>query len=270
MAMKDLLSFGKIARSLARNPLGIIALFIALIYVIAALVFSISGSHLEAAQKLPLIYFLVIFPLIVFLGFLWLVANHSSKLYAPSDFRDDESFVQLNKKVSIIEVRQNATEVDPRGDSDSAFSALQSLLAAEQVDVAKNLVKAFLKVRRYEVSLQMCERIRNHGSNEMSNSILQYRAYSLIGLGRYEEALQDLERLRASGNDRLYDFWPRLALAYCHLKLRHSTEFEAALRSATSYQGASEYRSLVGTLYPELAEQFTEGLSRLQSVSVIP
>jgi tetratricopeptide (TPR) repeat protein len=261
------LDFAQTARSLARNPLGIIALFIVLIYGIAALVFGISSSHLDAAQKWPLIWFLVIFPSLVFVGFIWLVAKHSLKLYAPSDFRDDESFVQLNQKLSIIEVRQKAAEVDPRGDSDSAFGALEALLNAGQIDVAKNLAKAFLKVRRYDVSLQMFERIRNRVGDERSNSFLQYRAYSLMGLGRYEEAVQDLEALRATGSDRLYDFWPRLALAYCHLKLQHNREFEVALDSAVTWQGASEYRNVVSSLYPELAEQFTEWLSRGQASS---
>ena len=124
------LNFGQTARSLSRNPLGIIALFIALIYGIAGLVFSISSAHMDATQKWPLIWFLVLFPPLVFVGFVWLVANHSHKLYAPSDFRDDESFVSLNQKLALIEVRQNAAEVDPRGDSDSAFSALDALLEA--------------------------------------------------------------------------------------------------------------------------------------------
>jgi hypothetical protein len=166
------LDFGQTARSLARNPLGIIALFIVLIYGIAALVFGISSSYLDAGQKWLLIWFLVIFPPVVFAGFVWLVAKHSLKLYAPSDFREDESFVHLNEKLSVIEVRQNAAEVDPRGNTDSAFSALESLLNAEQIDVARNLAKAFLKVRRYEVSLQMLERIRNRAGNERSNSLL--------------------------------------------------------------------------------------------------
>lgn len=254
------MNFGQTARSLARNPLGIIALFIVLIYGIAALVFGISSSYLDTAQKWPLIWFLVIFPPLVFGGFIWLVAKHSLKLYAPSDFRDDESFVQLNAKLSILEVRQHAAEIDPRGHADSAFSALEALLNAEQIDAAKSLAKAFLKVQRYDVSLRMFERIRNSGGDERSTSFLQYRAYSLVGLGQYEEALQDLEALRATGSDRLYDFWPRLALAYCHLKLKHNGAFEAALRSAAANHGAATYRNMVGILYPELAEQFDDSL----------
>lgn len=41
----------------------------------------------------PLIYFMVFFPVIVFLGFLWLVAKHHNKLYGPSDFKDEDNFL---------------------------------------------------------------------------------------------------------------------------------------------------------------------------------
>jgi len=49
-------SFGQTATSLARNPLGIIALFIVLVYGFASLVTGFTGSF-TAAERLPLIYF---------------------------------------------------------------------------------------------------------------------------------------------------------------------------------------------------------------------
>lgn len=88
-------SFGETAQKLARNPLGIIALFIVLIYGFAALVISISGSNLTPDQRWPIIWFLVIFPVIVLFVFTWLVINHHMKLYAPSDYRNDENFLQM-------------------------------------------------------------------------------------------------------------------------------------------------------------------------------
>jgi cytochrome c oxidase subunit IV len=79
-------SFGDIAQKLARNPLGIIALFIVLVYGFAALVTGFSSSF-TANEKLPLIYFMIIFPVLVLGVFGWLVSRHSNKLFAPSDFR---------------------------------------------------------------------------------------------------------------------------------------------------------------------------------------
>ncbi len=50
-------SFGGTAKSLARNPLGTIALFIVLVYGFASLVTAFAGSF-TSAERLPLIYFL--------------------------------------------------------------------------------------------------------------------------------------------------------------------------------------------------------------------
>ncbi|HEY9141059.1 MAG TPA: response regulator [Bryobacteraceae bacterium] len=85
-------SFGTTAKSLARNPLGIIALFIVLVYGFASLVTAFAGSF-TAAERLPLIYFLISFPVLVLGVFTWLVSKHSGQLYAPSDFRNEENYV---------------------------------------------------------------------------------------------------------------------------------------------------------------------------------
>ncbi|MGA2325562.1 MAG: hypothetical protein ABSH05_04680 [Bryobacteraceae bacterium] len=84
--------FGRTAQRLSRNPLGIIALFIVLVYGIAGLVLGYSSPNLQPSEKLPLIWFLVLFPIIVLGAFLWLVTRHHVKLYAPYDFPDKEGF----------------------------------------------------------------------------------------------------------------------------------------------------------------------------------
>src|ERR1700752_2731909 len=95
MAMSDQTkSFGETAKSLARNPLGIIALFIVLVYGFAALVTAFTGSF-SIAERLPLIYFLVIFPIIVLGVFAWLVSRHSASLFSPGDFRDEKNYVDV-------------------------------------------------------------------------------------------------------------------------------------------------------------------------------
>lgn len=82
----------KQVQHVVRNPLGIIALFLFLIYGLATLALSVSG--LQPDERLPLVWFLVIFPLIVLVMFGWLVSRHHQKLYAPSDYRDDDGFLR--------------------------------------------------------------------------------------------------------------------------------------------------------------------------------
>lgn len=90
--------FGETATSLARNPLGIIALFIVLVYGFASLVTAFAGSF-SAAERLPLVYFLIVFPVLVLGVFAWLVSKHSGKLFAPSDFKDEDNYVKMQMNV---------------------------------------------------------------------------------------------------------------------------------------------------------------------------
>lgn len=114
---------GKSAQKLSRNPLGIIALFIVLVYGIAALVLGISSGNLQTNEKLPIIWFLVIFPLIVLITFYRLVSLHHVKLYAPQDFQDKEGFFRAltphEQKKRLEEEIQNAEEEVRPEESDS-------------------------------------------------------------------------------------------------------------------------------------------------------
>ena len=64
----DAKSFGDVAIGLSRSPLGIIALFIVLVYGFASLVTTL-GDSLNPSEKTPLVYFLVLFPVLVLFVF---------------------------------------------------------------------------------------------------------------------------------------------------------------------------------------------------------
>lgn len=106
---EELAEIGKTAKGLSRNPLGIIALFIVLIYGFASLVVGFSG-HLESSERAPIIWFLVLFPVAVLAAFCWLVSKHHQKLYAPKDFASDDSFLQgVAQRASL---RDQIVEID--------------------------------------------------------------------------------------------------------------------------------------------------------------
>ncbi|MDH2421920.1 hypothetical protein [Cobetia amphilecti] len=88
------MQFMKYARQLARNPLGIIALFISLIYGFASLLLNSAAETLTVAERWPLIVFIVVFPLLVLAVFYRLVTHHHGKLYAPGDYDKDRSFMR--------------------------------------------------------------------------------------------------------------------------------------------------------------------------------
>jgi len=87
-------SFGQTAKALSGNPLGIIALFIVLVYGIAAFV-TASATVLSKDERTPLIWFMVVFPVLVLIVFSWLVSKHSGQLYAPSDYRDEDNYIRM-------------------------------------------------------------------------------------------------------------------------------------------------------------------------------
>lgn len=99
--------FIKNAQGLTKNPLGIIALFISLIYGFACLVLSSSKDVIDAYQKWPLIWFLVLFPVLVLGAFVYLVVNHHKKLYGPGDFKDESNFF---KAMDEIDQREKLSE----------------------------------------------------------------------------------------------------------------------------------------------------------------
>ena len=106
------------ARGLARNPLGIIALFIVLVYGIAGLVLGTTAADLLPAQLWAFVWFLVGFPPLVLTIFTWLVVKHPAKLYGPGDYRNEEHFlatlsVEEQAEKIVAEVAKGEASRDP-------------------------------------------------------------------------------------------------------------------------------------------------------------
>lgn len=102
--MNPITTFISKSKDFTRNPLGIIALFISLIYGFACLVLSTSLKNLQGQfERLPLIWFIITFPIFILIAFTYLVIHHHEKLYAPSDFEDEGNFIEVfrgNKEIS--------------------------------------------------------------------------------------------------------------------------------------------------------------------------
>jgi len=140
--MGELLSaFGNAAQNLSRNPLGIIALFIVLVYGFAALVVGPFGAHLSEAQKWLLIIFLVAFPVLVLLLFTYLVVGHHAKLYAPSDYRSDEAFARtLSPKEQGQRIdRELSASFEEPGNEPNKDTQRRSLNTKQQYLLAEDL-----------------------------------------------------------------------------------------------------------------------------------
>jgi len=118
--MSDQVSvFGKVAESLSRNPLGIIALFIVLIYAMAVIVLGLTKDHLEL--MLPMVWFLVGFPILVLIVFSWLVAYHHTKLYAPKDYQEPGSFIKIAEAINGFDEVRGAGRSPTPDDTNRVF-----------------------------------------------------------------------------------------------------------------------------------------------------
>lgn len=93
--------FMRIAPKLAQNPLGIVALFVLLIYAVAALLFTQTAATITVDERWPILAFVIVFPFVVLWIFYKLVTKHHSKLYAPQDWQDERHFLQaMNIEIS--------------------------------------------------------------------------------------------------------------------------------------------------------------------------
>lgn len=85
--------FGEIVVKLSRNPLGVIAATLVLVYAISTLAFR--ESSLGESDRHVITWFVALYPVLVFVGLCFLVACHHQKLYAPADFANEQLFALL-------------------------------------------------------------------------------------------------------------------------------------------------------------------------------
>src|ERR1700730_7907143 len=114
--------FGLAAKGLGKNPIGVVALFLVLLYGLASLLFGTTGRLLTEQQRWPFIWFLVVFPLVILCAFLFLVVRHHEKLYAPSEYRDERNFFRQ----SSPEVQRHRLDEEVQALQTAATNAAES------------------------------------------------------------------------------------------------------------------------------------------------
>ena len=200
-------SFGEIAKQLARNPLGIIALFIVLVYALASLV-TIGAENLTSIERLPLIYFLILFPGVVLTTFVWLVIRHSEKLYGPSDFKDEENYMELQRRGVEARVLIHAATVEAktqRAESDTDTREIVREFVREITDYIQvsNPAQTEHKATLREQVLWVDDHPENNiyvreAFNTMGVHITLARstdeAFEKLSRGRYDTIISDMKR----------------------------------------------------------------------------
>ncbi len=197
--LKNILEQGK---NYAKNPLGVIALFVLLIYGFACLVLGIGGNELESIHKTILICFLVLFPCFILLSFVYLVSRHSYKLYGPSDYKDEDNYmetlnfikeeVRINEKIDIL-LKEEVDQADKI--KEQVKSYLEDLTGGvkEEIACAKllssddntldNYQRIYYLKKGYEIFEKIAlEKLEEElGVKIVSNSTLKDRDSMIIG-----------------------------------------------------------------------------------------
>jgi hypothetical protein len=184
----DLATFGRVAVSLAKNPLGIIALLIVLVYAIAALV--TWGASLEPASRLVLVYFIAVYPLVVLAAFLWLVVRHPTKLYAPQDYSDEATYLQVLQLTGV--------------------GAVQNVqLAAQEIQATREAVQPVLKPGTTDAELLALQFISRWNSPEMTARRREEGGFSSGMIAFFEEMAIAVDR-RLADESMLREFFGRI------------------------------------------------------------
>ncbi|MFP9100936.1 hypothetical protein ACLI09_17985 [Flavobacterium sp. RHBU_24] len=216
--MRTTNDFMKNSTGLTKNPLGIIGLFISLIYGFACLVLSTSIENLNSAnERLPLIWFIITFPIIILIVFIYLVVNHHEKLYSPSDFRNDEGFIEtlsLNKikekqqkEIDLLESAEQA-EIDVENLDDNFNPGNTSEDSAkDEVDEVEELSKKIKNAERWvvkDLELQYKTLFKTNQRLLSNDTVLDLDAYSstqdkiLVAEIKYWESQKSLKPLLSS------------------------------------------------------------------------
>ena len=240
--------------TLARNPLGIISLFVFFIEAIATISLRIA---VETEYVGHVVWFIILFPtLIVLLFFVTLWAKRES-LYSPMEFRDDESFLALLTKVDRLEAKQEVAELDPvTADLPDVFATIDRLLALNDVRSAIEVGRAYLKQSQYDESTKVFSYLQSKASrrDEAYYKILSNLAYSLIGKSKYQEAIDCLSEVKQVRGGAEFRPWHSLAMAYAYFKLGDSSQYEKWLDETKK---SPEYKRLnlpfFRSLYPEIS-----------------
>lgn len=164
-------SLGEYAVKLAKTPLGIIALFVLLAEVIAAMVVGTSYGLSERNQTI-IVIFITAFPVLV-VGMFWhLVVNHNVKLYSPSEFPNHSDFLAANKvdpthvleefkKDVIAEVERSTNDTArrlTRGDVElQASEYVKAVEFLEKNNLSQEEVKALAALSEEELTKDEAE-----------------------------------------------------------------------------------------------------------------
>jgi len=163
-----------------RNSLTIIALFIGLTEIAIGIYFSKAPTNYQT----PLVWFLVIFPIIYIIGFFAVLFYRPQNFYGPGDFKKDESYISLYKQAvksteeSIPIANSSTTDVKiEKPDLESSESVLAGLVKPLDPKVCWYLLKVKDKKLSFDEHLDLLMAEMQDNNADGSYHDLRYIGY---------------------------------------------------------------------------------------------
>ncbi len=247
--------------AVVRNPLSVIALFVLLVEAIATVTLIQVRDQPQVA--VPLVWFVVLFPTMIALLFFSTIWWAHQYLYAPTEYRSDESFLTAIR-LQRVEARQEAAELNPRtADERESLQVVDRLLKLGDLRAAVKVGRTFLEANNFDVAERIFRHILDQSpkDHEARYNALANLGYAQIGLKKYQEALDQLEASIQLAR-RPWP-WHYLALAYANLKLskdkgdKHEIQFKKYLELGKAHPAFREGRDFYRKLYPEMAARLS-------------
>lgn len=168
--------FGNTAKSLSKSPLGVLSLFLVLVYALACAVFNFK-SGLSETQNEVFLCFIVFFPIFIFVAFMWVWVYHSDKLFAPSDFSDENNFIKLRQRIDHTV-------------NEKINSRINELEKQLEYEVAYLRLSAAKLQGRYDVALYWANRQLEKGND---SELLTQKAFCLWSISKDGRALEAID-----------------------------------------------------------------------------
>lgn len=191
--------FNRTAIALARNPLGIIALFIVLVYAFAAISISVPND-IDGYDLTIIVAFLATFPFVVLWAFVHLVAKYPKNLFGPGDFKDPKDYIAMMEQAATLAAAEasappNAGEAAASTETIAQDSVSAVRRVAQQSWVQdKQQTKAVLWVDDHPENNANLQRTFEKFNIRVTSAVSNEQALRLAANDRFDAIISDLGR----------------------------------------------------------------------------
>jgi tetratricopeptide (TPR) repeat protein len=242
------------------NPLGIIAVFVFFIEAITTVSLSFLQEHHDLLKMI--IIFIIVFPSFIALMFFSILIFKREILFAPSDYKDEDNFMQIiTKNFEKLETQQKVLQVvnHPPTKVDDVYKLVDKLLEQKEYKNIVRIGRAYLKLDESKKCFSFFDYVSKKlpNSEDFYYTMIANCAYSKIKLEEYEIAIEYLEEVESILGSKT-EVWHLNAMAFALFKLGRNAKYLKYLERAKEHISFKDELKTTLSLYPELEADLTK------------